>query len=104
MQYRFASRNVASVIWYIPTALDAGRYTLKGSHVADQRQYVRATGLPVLSTCASAAKRSAVTTAVECSRKIASYRRQVSGGALASAPLTGKKSSAGLRITWYTPL
>jgi hypothetical protein len=29
---------VPSVIWYIPTALDAGRYTSKGSLRHDQRQ------------------------------------------------------------------
>src|SRR5437879_13882961 len=40
-------------------------------------------------------------TAVECSRKSRPYRRQVSGGVFASAPLTGKNNSVGLRITWY---
>src|SRR3989440_26965 len=40
-------------------------------------------------------------TAVACSRKSGSYFRQVSGGVFPSAALTGKKSSVGLRITWY---
>ena len=39
--------------------------------------------------------------AVECRRKSGPYCRHVSGGALVSAPLTGKNSSVGLRITWY---
>src|SRR5881396_3672291 len=85
----------------MPTALDAGWYTLNGFHVRRQRQYVRATGLPLPSTWASAASRSGVMTAVECSRKSRPYRRQVSGGVFASAPLTGKNNSVGLRITWY---
>jgi hypothetical protein len=38
MQYRFASTNVASVIWYMPTALEAGRYTSKGFITGRQRQ------------------------------------------------------------------
>src|SRR3989442_15553247 len=66
-----------------------------------QRQYVRATGLPLPSTWASAASSSGVMTAVACSRKSGPYFRQVSGGVFASAPLTGKNSSVGLRITWY---
>src|SRR5258706_15412709 len=41
-------------------------------------------------------------TAVECSRKIGAYERQVSAGVLESAPLTGKNSSVGLRITCTT--
>src|SRR5258707_13211592 len=41
-------------------------------------------------------------TTVECRRKSGPYWRHVSGGALASAPLTGKKSSVGLRTTWYS--
>src|SRR2546429_6603412 len=101
MQKRRASRNVASVIWYIPTALEAGRYSSKGFHVRRQRQYVRATGLPAPSTWASAASSSGVMTAVACSRKSGSYFRQVSGGVFPCAALTGKKSSVGLRITWY---
>src|SRR6266581_3346893 len=86
----------------MPTALDAGWYTLNGLLAGRQRQYVRATGLPAPSTWASAARRSGVMTAVECSRKIGPYRRQVSGGVFASVPLTGKNISVGLRITWYT--
>src|SRR5262249_4575263 len=38
-------------------------------------------------------------TAVECSSKSGPYRRQVSAGALASEPLTGKNISVGLRAT-----
>src|SRR6185369_7377892 len=38
-------------------------------------------------------------TAVECSRKIGAYERQVSAGVLCSTPLTGKNSSVGLRTT-----
>src|SRR5258708_35978285 len=41
-------------------------------------------------------------TTVECRRKSGPYCRHVSGGALASTPLTGKKSSVGLRTTWYS--
>src|SRR3989454_4520447 len=89
------------MIWYIPTALDAGWYSSNGFHVRRQRQYVRATGLPAPSTWASAASSSGVMTAVACSRKSGSYFRQVSGGVFPSAALTGKKSSVGLRITWY---
>ena len=37
-------------------------------------------------------------------RNAGAYSRQVSCGDLASTPLTGKKSSVGLRTTWYTPL
>ena len=37
--------------------------------------------------------------AVECSRKSGPYCRHVSGGVFDSEPLTGKKSSVGLRIT-----
>ncbi|HET6369620.1 MAG TPA: hypothetical protein VFG95_00390 [Nitrospiria bacterium] len=43
-------------------------------------------------------------TTVECCRKIGPYSRHVSEGVFASAPLTGKKSSAGLRTTWYVQL
>src|SRR5712691_8446823 len=86
----------------MPTALDAGRYTSSGFHVRRHRHDGRAAGLPPPSTWASAANSSGVTTAVECSRKSGPYRRQVSGGVLASAPLTGKSISAGLRTTWYT--
>ncbi len=32
------------------------------------------------------------------------YSRQVAVGVLLSVPLTGKSSSDGLRMTWYTPL
>lgn len=39
-------------------------------------------------------------TAVECARNSGPYSRQVSGGVLESAPLTGKNISVGLRITW----
>src|ERR1700682_5899734 len=41
-------------------------------------------------------------TTVECRRKSGPYCRHVSGGALASTPLTGKKSAVGLRTTWYS--
>ena len=43
-------------------------------------------------------------TAVECARKSGAYSRQVSDGVLDSTPLTGKKSSAGLRTTWKIKL
>src|SRR6266702_434029 len=86
----------------MPTALDAGRYSSRGFHVRRHRHDGRAAGLPPPSTWASAASSSGVMTAVECSRKSGPYCRQVSGGVLASAPLTGKSISAGLRITWYT--
>src|SRR6266545_6658672 len=104
MQYRFACSNVASVIWYMPTALEAGRYHSKGFHVRRKRQCARATGLPAPSTWASAARSSGVMTAVECPRKSDPYWRQVSGGVFQSAPLTGKNSSVGLRSTWYVQL
>src|SRR5439155_3949237 len=85
----------------MPTALDAGWYSPKGFHVRRHRQYVRATGLPPPSTWASAASSSGAMTAVECSRKSGPNSRQVSGGAFVSALLSGKKSSVGLRVTWY---
>src|SRR5512145_3452333 len=88
----------------MPTALEAGRYTSKGFHLSRHRQYVRATGLPAPSTWASAASRSGVMTAVACLRNSRSYRCQVAGGVFESDPLTGKKSSVGLRITWYVQL
>src|SRR5439155_22762113 len=102
MQNRRASRKVASVIWYIPTALDAGWYTSNGFHVSRHRQYVLATGLPAPSTWARAARSSGVMPTVQCRRKSGPYCRHVSGGALASAPLTGKKSAVGWRTTWYS--
>src|SRR5687767_15049301 len=101
MQKRFASWNVALVIWYMPTALEAGWYSSRGFHVRRHRQYVRATGLPAPSTWASAASSSGVITAVACSRKSGAYCRHVSAGGLESAPPMGKNSSVGLRITWY---
>src|SRR5688572_18524651 len=85
----------------MPTALEAGRYSSNGCHRSRQRQYVRATGLPALSTCASAPSRSGVMMAVECLWKRCPYRRHVSGGVLPSEPLRGKNSSVGLRSTWY---
>src|SRR5947207_15175817 len=97
MQYRRASRKVGVVIWYMPTALEAGWYHSKGFHDRRHRQYVRATGLPAPSTCAIAASSSGVITAVACARKIDSYSRHVSGGVFESAPLIGKNSSVGLR-------
>src|SRR5215475_12402584 len=100
MQYRRASRKVGVVIWYMPTALEAGWYHSNGFHDRRHRQYVRATGLPALSTCASAARSSGAMIAVECARKSGSYERHVSDGVFESAPLTGKYSSVGLRSTW----
>src|SRR5512134_1152535 len=88
----------------MPTALDAGRYSSRGFEFGRHRQYVRATGLPPLSTWASAASRSDVMTAVACAVNSVPYVRQVSGGLLASASLTGKNSSVGLRTTWYPQL
>jgi hypothetical protein len=41
---------------------------------------------------------------VEYFRNRGAYCRQVSVGVLLSVPLTGKKSSEGLRTTWYTQL
>jgi hypothetical protein len=38
MQYRRARSNVPFVIWYMPTALDAGRHTSHGSSTQRQRQ------------------------------------------------------------------
>ena len=84
----------------MPTALEAGRYTSNGCVVSDQRQYVRTTGLPDPSTCASAARKSGVITFVACPRKSGAYSCQVSAGVLYSVPLTGKNSSEGLRMTW----
>ena len=40
-------------------------------------------------------------TSVACPRKSRAYSRHVSVGVFESAWLTGKKSSVGLRITWY---
>src|SRR5207249_10230414 len=88
----------------MPTALDAGRYSSNGFQVSCQRQDVRATGLPAPSTWASAARNAGVMTAVEWPPKIGSYCRHVSGGVLESAPLTGKNSSAGVRMTWEPQL
>src|SRR3984893_1172828 len=104
MKWRLASAKAAPQIWYIPTALDAGRYSSKGLGLKDQRQYVRTTGLPEPSICASAASSSGEITFVEYFRKRGAYCRQVSVGVLLSVPLTGKKSSEGLRTTWYTQL
>src|SRR5215813_11405288 len=81
----------------MPTALDAGRYTSNGFQLNRHRQYVRATGLPLPSTWASAASSSGVMTTVECLTKSGPYSRQVSAGVLASEPLTGKNISVGLR-------
>src|SRR5215813_15033923 len=81
----------------MPTALDAGRYTSNGFQLNRHRQYVRAMGLPLPSTWASAASSSGVMTAVECLTKSGPYSRQVSAGVLASDPLTGKNISVGLR-------
>jgi hypothetical protein len=60
---------------------------------------VRATGLPALSTWASAANSSGVMVAVEYSLKSGAYCRHVSTGILLRAPLTGKNISVGLRTT-----
>jgi hypothetical protein len=87
------------VIWYIPTALEAGRYTSNGCDDQDQRQYVRATGFPEPSTWAIAASKSGVITPVEYFRNIDAYCCQVSAGDLLSVPLTGKNNSDGLRTT-----
>jgi len=61
---------------------------------------VRATGLPVLSTCANAASSSGVIVLVEYVWKSGSYCRHVSIGSLSSSPPTKKSSSLGLRTTW----
>ena len=99
MQYLFASSNVPSVSWYMPTALDAGRYTPNGWTVHDQRQYVRATGFPDPSTCANAASNSGDITLVENFSNAELYWRHVSAGVLFRVSLTGKNSSEGLRMT-----
>src|SRR5438093_12091417 len=99
MQKRFASLNVVSVIWYMPTALDAGSYTLNGFQVRRHRQYVRATGLPAPSIWARAASRSGVMTSVARARNSGPYWRHVSRGVLVNEPITGKNSSVGLRMT-----
>src|SRR5580704_13561570 len=83
----------------MPTALEAGRYTSKGFQPSRHLQYVRATGLPLPSTWASAASSSGVMTAVEYLAKSGPYCRQVCAGALTSEPLTGKNASVGLRAT-----
>src|SRR4029450_8702359 len=83
----------------MPTALEVGRYTSNGFQLSRHRQEVRATGLPLPSTWASAASSSGVMTAVECLAKSRPYWRQVRDGCLASEPLTGKNTSAGLRAT-----
>src|SRR5580704_15055600 len=83
----------------MPTALEAGRYTSKGFQPSRHLQYVRATGLPLPSTWASAASSSGVMTAVEYLAKSGPYCRQVCAGALTSEPLTGKNTSVGLRAT-----
>src|SRR6266545_242670 len=88
----------------MPTALDAGWYNSKGFHVRRHRQYVRATGLLPPSTWASAARSSGVITAVECSLKSGPYCRHVSGGVFRRTPSSGKKTSVGLPIAWYTQL
>src|SRR5258707_5623922 len=88
----------------MPTALDEGRYSSKGCQLGREVQRGGATGLPVPSICASAASSSGAMTAVECSRKSGPYRRQVSSGVFASAPPTGKNSSAGLRTVWTIQL
>src|SRR3954463_7393768 len=85
----------------MPTALDAGRYTSNGCSVADQRQYVRATGFPDPSICASAARNSAVIVGVACVRNSGAYASHVSAGVLFNVPLTGKNSSVGFFATWY---
>lgn len=106
MQKCLASAKLPSVIWYMPTAVDAGRYTSKGSDFHDQRQYVRATGFPEASTWARAAKRVGVMMLVEYFLKMGWYARQVSTGVLFNVPLTGKNNSEGLRSTWniqFTP-
>src|SRR4029453_16273434 len=83
----------------MPTALEVGRYTSNGFQLSRHRQEVRATGLPLPSTWASAANSSGVMTAVECLAKSRPYWRQVCDGCLASEPPTGKNTSAGLRAT-----
>src|SRR6185503_18403379 len=83
----------------MPTALEAGRYTSNGFQVSRHFQYVRAIGLPLPSTWASAASSSGLMTAVECSSKSEPYARHVCAGVLASEPLTGKSNSVGLRAT-----
>src|SRR5580704_2042197 len=83
----------------MPTALEAGRYTSNGFQLSRHLQYVRAIGLPLPSTWASAASSSGVMTAVECLTKSGPYCRQVSAGVFTSEPLTEKNTSVGLRAT-----
>jgi len=54
---------------------------------------------PLPSTWASAASSSGVMTSVECLAKSGPYWRHVCDGGFTSEPLTGKKTSAGLRAT-----
>src|SRR6266849_7268150 len=84
----------------MPTALEDGRYSSNGFQLGRQLQRGRATGLPAPSIWASAASSSGEITAVECSRKIGPYWRQVSSGDFARAPPTGKNISDGLRTVW----
>ena len=60
---------------------------------------MRTTGFPEPSTCAIAARRSGVITLVAYFLKMGAYCRHVSDGVLYRVPLTGKKSSDGLRMT-----
>src|SRR3984893_8692137 len=83
----------------IPTALEAGRYTSNGFQLSRHLQYVRAIGLPLPSTWASAASSSGVMTAMECLAKSGPYCRQVCAGALTSEQRTGKNASVGFRAT-----
>src|SRR5580704_17098436 len=83
----------------MPTALEAGRYTSNGFQLSRHLQYVRAIGLPLPSTWASAASSSGVMTAVECLAKSGPYCRQGCAGALTSEPLTAKNTSVALRAT-----
>jgi len=69
----FASRNAASVIWNIPTALDEGRYSSKRFQLGATSSAAARTGLPAPSICASAASSSGAMMAVECSRKSGPY-------------------------------
>jgi hypothetical protein len=66
-------------------------YTPKGFQVSRQRQYVRATGFPVLSICDSAASSSGVMVSVEYFRKSGPYCCQVSLGTLSGHPTDEKE-------------
>src|SRR5215470_9658670 len=100
MQRCCASAKASSVSWNIFTALDAGAYTRNGFKLHCHRQYVRATGLPALSTWASAARSDGCMTPVECARNSGPYSAHVVAGVLADAGTTRPSNSLGFLASW----